>query len=112
MVAFPKATVAKNAGEPITDRTEAAIAKVLSKHAAFKGVRFSVRAGLVHVRPIPLASLDLSRACSASEAAEAREAEGALTDNVAGGPAILPVGVTSSRVAFRARPRSAVSLDF
>lgn len=70
MVPFPKATVAeiqgathalqrKNAGEPVTDRTEAAIAKVLSKHAAFKNVRFSVRAGLVHVRSIPLASLDL-----------------------------------------------------
>jgi len=69
-VAFPKATVAeiqtatrelqrKNAGEPITDRTEAAIAKVMSKHAAFKNTRFSVRAGLVHVRAIPLASLDL-----------------------------------------------------
>jgi hypothetical protein len=70
MVAFPKATVVeiqsatrelqrKNAGEPVTDRTEAAIAKVLSKHAAFNNVRFSVRAGLVHVRSIPLASLDL-----------------------------------------------------
>jgi hypothetical protein len=69
-VAFPKASVVeiqtatralqrKNAGEPVTDRTEAAIAKVLSKHAAFKNVRFSVRAGLVHVRSIPLASLDL-----------------------------------------------------
>ncbi|HEY1954052.1 MAG TPA: hypothetical protein VGH28_00520 [Polyangiaceae bacterium] len=70
MVPFPKATVAeiaaatrelqrKSAGEPVTDRTEAAITKVLSKHAAFKGVRFSVRGGLVHVRSIPLASLDL-----------------------------------------------------
>ena len=69
-VAFPKASVVeiqaatralqrKSAGEPATDRTEAAIAKVLSKHAAFKNVRFSVRAGLVHVRAIPLASLDL-----------------------------------------------------
>lgn len=70
MTLFPKATVAeiqaasrelqrKNAGEPVTDRTEAAIAKVLSKHAAFKNVQFSVRAGLVHVRAIPVASLDL-----------------------------------------------------
>lgn len=70
MVPFPKATVAeiqsatrtlqrKNAGEPVTDRTEAAIEKVLSKHSAFKNVRFSVRGGLVHVRAIPLASLDL-----------------------------------------------------
>ncbi len=70
MVPFAKATVAdiqsatrelqrKSAGEPVTDRTEAAIAKVLSKHAAFKNVRFTVRGGLVHVRSIPLASLDL-----------------------------------------------------
>ncbi|HEX4352417.1 MAG TPA: hypothetical protein VHZ95_05875 [Polyangiales bacterium] len=70
MVPFPKATVVeiqsatrtlqrKNAGEPITDRTEAAIVKVLSKHAAFKNVKFSVRAGLVHVRAIPVASLAL-----------------------------------------------------
>ena len=70
MVPFTKATVAeiqtatrelqrKAAGEPTTDRAEAAIAKVLSKHAAFKNVRFTVRSGLVHVRSIPLASLDL-----------------------------------------------------
>ena len=70
MVPFPKSTVVeiqaatralqrKAAGEPVTDRTEAAIMKVLSKHAAFKNVRFSVHSGLVHVRSIPLASLDL-----------------------------------------------------
>lgn len=69
-VPFPKASVVeiqtatrelqrKAAGEPVTDRTEAAIAKVMSKHAAFKNVRFTVRGGLVHVRSIPLASLDL-----------------------------------------------------
>ena len=49
----------KSAGEPATDRTEAAIAKVMSKHAAFKNTHISVRAGLVHVRGIPIASLDL-----------------------------------------------------
>jgi hypothetical protein len=41
-----------------TDRTEAEIAKLLSKHPAFARVRFSVRAGLVDVRGVPLASLD------------------------------------------------------
>ncbi len=70
LVPFPKASVAeiiaatrllqrKAAGEPVTDRAEAAIARSMARHPAFKKVRFSVRAGFLHVRAIPLASLDL-----------------------------------------------------
>ena len=70
MVLFKNATVAeitaatrelqgKKPGAAATDRVANAIGSALGKHKAFAKVRFTVRGGLVHVRGIPLASLDL-----------------------------------------------------
>ncbi|HSQ63864.1 MAG TPA: hypothetical protein VLM85_11650 [Polyangiaceae bacterium] len=70
MVLFKNATFAeieaatrdlqrKKTGAPPTDRAAKAIDAALGKHKAFAKVRFTVQGGLVHVRGIPLASLDL-----------------------------------------------------
>ena len=70
MVLFKNATVAeiaaatrelqaKKPGATATDLVAKAIGAALGKHKAFAKVRFTVQGGLVHVRGIPLASLDL-----------------------------------------------------
>lgn len=70
MVLFKNATFAeieaarkelqsKKTSTPATDRTASAIATALGKHNAFAHVRFTVRAGLVNLRGVPIASLDL-----------------------------------------------------
>lgn len=76
--AATRALSGKKSGAASTDRTEKAIAEVLAKHPAFGGVRFTVQSGLVHVRGIPLASLELFARTLATVKLPATEGDAAM----------------------------------